>query len=104
YVVAPGGGETTDLDENGGIWTTSADLEGASTTVGTGPTPPPSRYESVTGTSFATPFVSGVAALLFSRGYSIQEVHRRLLETATDLGPSGRDPVYGYGEVDAAAA
>ncbi|MDT7536915.1 MAG: serine protease [Actinomycetota bacterium] len=103
FVMAPGGGETTDLDENGGIWTTSAGLD-AGTSVGSGGSSAPTGYESVTGTSFATPFVSGIAALLFSRGYSVQEVRRRLLETATDLGPAGPDPVYGYGEVDAAAA
>jgi subtilisin family serine protease len=103
FVVAPGGGQSTDPTAEGGIWTTSAAVS-TGTSVGVGGQPTASGYESVSGTSFATPFVAGIAALLFSRGYSIDEVRRRLLSTATDLGPAGRDPVYGYGEVDAASA
>ncbi|MCU1590671.1 MAG: peptidase and in, kexin, sedolisin [Frankiales bacterium] len=103
YLVAPGGGETTDPATDELIWTTSAQL-GSPTTVGVGGGSTPRGYDQVEGTSFATPFVAGVAALMFSRGMTVQQVHDRLLSTATDLGLPGRDPVYGYGEVDAAAA
>jgi subtilisin family serine protease len=93
FLMAPGGGFETEL-----IWTTTGDVMGLTGRTGE------RGYAQVEGTSFASPFVSGVAALLFSRGMSVQEVHDRLLSTARDLGLPGRDPVYGWGEVDAAAA
>lgn len=105
YLVAPGGGgESTQAPgADTGIWTTSWQ---PGTTVGAGgdSTTPPSGYADVEGTSFATPAVAAVAALLFSRGLSVQQVHDRILSTARDLGPPGWDPIYGYGEVDAYAA
>jgi subtilisin family serine protease len=92
-LMAPGGGFETEL-----VWTTTGDVQGPTGRVSA------RGYGQVEGTSFATPFVSGVAALLFARGMSVQQVHDRLLRTARDLGPPGRDPLYGWGEVDAAAA
>jgi subtilisin family serine protease len=103
YLVAPAGGQTMTSGFDESTWTTSAEL-GDPTSVGVGGGTTPRGYIQVDGTSFATPFVAGIAALLFSRGLTVQQVHDRLLSRATDLGPPGRDPVYGYGEVDAAAA
>jgi len=59
-----------------------------------------------TGTSMACPHVSGVAALVLSRypGMTNQDVRERLIETADDLGSSGKDLYYGYGRVNAFAA
>lgn len=100
YLVAPGGDDSV-TDSNPDIWTTVAGGSQPGPNSG-GPSSP--SYGQVSGTSFATPFVAGVAALLFARGLSVAQVHDRLLRTATDLGPPGRDAIYGWGEVDAAAA
>lgn len=63
-------------------------------------------YYRVSGTSQASPFVAGVAALIWSREPSLtaEQVRARLLASARDLGPSGFDDKYGWGRVDALAA
>lgn len=60
-------------------------------------------YETHCGTSMATPHVSGVAALLWTKETTLtrDQVRNRLQYTAIDLGASGRDPYFGYGRVDA---
>ena len=65
-----------------------------------------SQYGSMSGTSMATPFVSGVAALVWSVAPSMSRDNvRSLLDSnADDLGPVGRDNYYGYGRVNAFAA
>src|SRR5215210_1529405 len=67
-------------------------------------TVPPDTYEEIAGTSQAAPHVSGVAALLVSKGVRGQAAVKRILDTATDLGPAGDDPEYGHGLVNARAA
>lgn len=63
-------------------------------------------YKTISGTSMATPMVSGVASLLFSQtpGITAQQVRDRLATTATDLGAAGRDTSFGFGQVNAARA
>lgn len=61
------------------------------------------NYDRLQGTSQATPFVAGVAAILrgmlpFSGPDVIQQILQR---TATDLGPAGWDPDYGWGLLQA---
>ena len=58
------------------------------------------------GTSFATPMVSGIVALMRSKDPTItpEEAKTILLETAMDLGPGGDDNTFGTGLVDAEAA
>lgn len=58
------------------------------------------------GTSYATGFVSGTVALVRARHpeMSAEDVVNRVVRTATDLGPQGRDPEYGFGLVNAASA
>jgi len=65
-----------------------------------------SAYTTKTGTSMATPHVSGTAALVWARSPSLTNVQVRaiLQQTAEDLGPAGRDTVYGYGLVRAGEA
>lgn len=61
-----------------------------------------SNYANLSGTSMATPFVSGIAALCYAINPSItpDQVKSSLTTTATDLGSSGFDTLYGYGLVD----
>ena len=55
-----------------------------------------------TGTSMATPHVSGVAAMMMQQGITDPAAIEAALEKfAIDLGPPGRDDQYGYGLIDA---
>ncbi|QTH73090.1 S8 family serine peptidase [Pseudoalteromonas xiamenensis] len=63
-------------------------------------------YKSISGTSMATPHVSGVAALVWSQfpECSNQQIRNALNASAKDKGVAGRDTSYGYGIVQAKAA
>ncbi|MDG2095217.1 MAG: S8 family serine peptidase [Phycisphaerales bacterium] len=80
-----------------GIW--CADAVGADG-FGTGDT------TQIDGTSFASPYVAGVAALVFSMdpALSPDQVEAILSETAVDRGAAGYDTQYGWGFVNAKAA
>lgn len=69
-----------------------------STWLGTG-------YATASGTSMATPVVSGTVALIKSAHptYTPDQVYQAL-KTAKDLGKSGYDTSYGWGRIDAAKA
>jgi thermitase len=73
-----------------GIWTTSKG----------------SSYGGWNGTSFASPVAAGVAALMMAANPSLDgaKIEQALFSTAVDLGAAGRDPYFGYGRVNAAAA
>ncbi|WP_446218083.1 type VII secretion-associated serine protease mycosin [Micromonospora sp. IBHARD004] len=70
------------------------------------PTVSPNGYVVNDGTSLSTAIVSGVAALVRSRYPDLDaaNVVNRLIRTARDEGPSGRDPRFGFGVVDPLAA
>jgi subtilisin family serine protease len=57
------------------------------------------RFQS--GTSFAAPYVTSMAALALagSAEHNVEAVHSRLRQDALDLGPPGRDDVFGWGLV-----
>ncbi|MFD5277190.1 S8 family serine peptidase [Pseudarthrobacter sp. NPDC058362] len=67
---------------------------------------PGGGYAEWEGTSGSAPMVAGVAALIRSKWpeMSAEQVINRIVATAKDAGPSGKDPLYGFGVLDAAAA
>ncbi len=58
-------------------------------------------YSYVSGTSYASPIVAGAAAVLkcVNGGMTAEQIEEALKSTAKDLGPVGRDDVYGYGMI-----
>ncbi len=64
------------------------------------------NYDYVVGTSQATPFVSGLAALIWSINPSLtpDQVQQVIQTTAVDLGTTGWDQYYGWGRINAQAA
>lgn len=66
------------------------------------------RYErlGLQGTSMAAPHVAGLAALIASQspGISPANIERIIRSSARDLGPAGRDDLYGYGLIQPRAA
>jgi thermitase len=65
-----------------------------------------SGYTYLNGTSMATPYVAGLAALIWSEvpSYTNDQVEGRIEMTALDLGAPGWDQDYGHGRIDAHAA
>ncbi|MFP5312513.1 MAG: S8 family serine peptidase [Actinomycetes bacterium] len=67
---------------------------------------PGGGYAEWAGTSGSTPIVSGVAALIRSKwpDMTAEQVVNRIVSTAKDAGAPGKDPLYGFGILDAEAA
>lgn len=67
---------------------------------------PGGGYAEWAGTSGSTPIVSGVAALIRSKWpeMSARQVINRIVTTAKDAGVPGKDPIYGFGVLNAEAA
>ncbi|MGK5441456.1 S8 family serine peptidase [Micromonospora sp. URMC 105] len=97
-VAAPGGAGLVNCDDD--VWST-VPLGTGSAGCGQG------DYDAYAGTSMATPYVSGVAALLFAQQRSLDNVYSVLMSTARTpvVGLRGvYTPAYGRGIVDAQAA
>ncbi|MET8837533.1 S8 family serine peptidase [Micromonospora sp. NPDC004540] len=97
-VAAPGGAGLVTCDDD--VWST-VPVGAGSATCGHG------DYDAFAGTSMATPYVSGVAALLVAQGRSVANVYSVLMSTARTpiVGLRGvYTPLYGWGVVDAQAA
>ncbi len=60
-------------------------------------------YGSVSGTSFSSPIVAGLVALIKSQDSSLlsDEVYEILKSSSEDLGPTGYDNYYGWGMINA---
>lgn len=94
----------TDSDDQAPSWSNSgAFVELAAPGVSVYSTYKGSNYTTKSGTSMATPHVSGTAALVWAKNPSLANVQVRsiLRQKAEDLGPAGKDTVYGYGLVRA---
>lgn len=67
---------------------------------------PGGRYAALSGTSMACPHVAALASLIKAAnpGLSPQEVAEILRSTARDLGETGKDPYFGYGEINVQSA
>ncbi|MHA7222269.1 S8 family serine peptidase [Arthrobacter sp. RHLT1-20] len=67
---------------------------------------PAGGYAEWAGTSGATPIVAGVAALIRSKWpqMTASQVINRIVSTAKDAGAPGKDPLYGFGVLNAEAA
>jgi len=67
---------------------------------------PGSRYAALSGTSMASPHVAALVSLVRTAnpGLGNEEVMELLRRTAKDLGKSGKDAEFGYGQIDVANA
>jgi subtilisin family serine protease len=95
---APGGVGSVFCEDDEDIWSTvwpgsGFECQGTGTISG---------YETLAGTSMASPQVAGVAAILSGQGLTNEQIVERLKQTSSNHG--SYDPVMGYGIVDADAA
>lgn len=95
YLVAPGGDQSISCAND----VLSTYLRGAERVCSS-----VDGYEADAGTSMAAAFVSGTAALLAQKGLESAAIVECILRSADDLGPPGRDPVFGHGRLNAARA
>jgi hypothetical protein len=63
-------------------------------------------YQGWNGTSFASPVAAGVAALMMAARPALDaaQIEQLIFSSSVDLGAAGRDPLFGHGRVNAAAA
>jgi thermitase len=93
---------TDDRDARASFSNANSDVEIAAPGVDVLSTFLGTTYVEFSGTSMATPHVSGVAALLYDRDPTATSstIRSRLTAAVDDLGPAGRDPSFGFGRVN----
>jgi serine protease len=105
-LAAPGGSERG-FGADGYVWQQTFDFYYTDTFLRPPEQYGPPRFDvfrvvGYIGTSQATPHVTGVAAMMMQQGITDPAAVEAALERfATDLGPPGRDDLYGYGLVNA---
>jgi subtilisin family serine protease len=99
-------GATNENDALGDFSSRGAHLDLAAPGVRIWTTDRDGAYGKYTGTSYSTPVVSGLVALMLAANPALDAagVAELLQATAVDLGDPGWDPGFGAGRVDAAAA
>jgi serine protease len=108
-LMAPGG-DFTGNNAAGGILQQTLDLSLNESFAGPVARYAPPRFDAFAlyyfqGTSMATPHVAGFAAMLMQQGItSPAAIEAIMKQSATDLGPAGRDNEYGYGLINPRAA
>ena len=93
---------TDDTDARASFSNANADVEIAAPGVDVTSTWNNGAYNTISGTSMATPHVSGVAAVIrtLSPALTAAQVVARLDAATDDLGTAGRDTSYGFGRVN----
>ncbi|MFC1478727.1 S8 family peptidase [Candidatus Margulisiibacteriota bacterium] len=101
YTIAVGA--TTSSDAKASYSNTGANLDIAAPGHIIYSTMPGNAYGNKNGTSMATPYVVGLAALILSEAPSmpVQQVRHVLEVTADDLGAAGFDTQFGHGRINA---
>jgi subtilisin family serine protease len=97
----------TDENKNRASFSNYGDyIDVAAPGVGIASTYPGNQYAALSGTSMASPHVAALAALIRSVNPTLKntEVMDIIRQTAEDLGPPGKDPYFGYGQIDVAKA
>lgn len=95
-VVAPGGLGSLFCDDDEDVWSTIWPDSGLNCRH--------NGYDTLAGTSMATPHVAAVAALIkakYGAAATPSFIYAKLKQTADDLGTPGVDPLYGHGRVNA---
>jgi thermitase len=93
---------TDDSDQRASFSNANADVEVAAPGVDILSTWNNGGYDTISGTSMATPHASAVAAVIRGRfpTATAAQVVARLDGAVDDLGATGRDPSYGFGRVN----
>jgi thermitase len=93
---------TDNRDQRASFSNANADVEIAAPGVDVTSTWNDGAYNTISGTSMATPHVSGVAAVIRARypSATAAQIVAKLDAAVDDLGPAGRDQSFGFGRVN----